>query len=183
MGDAQARHLLLAPGASGNAAAILPYLAAATAVGWSGSSVSLPRGRSEAAVAAYRRAMPATGLVITGGQSFGGRVASLLAAEEASRPAGLVLLCYPLHPPGAPQRATERTAHWPRIGCPVLLLSGDRDPFARIDLLRPAVGLLPDAELVLYPGVGHGLRPVLDDALERVRAFLARLAGEARTAG
>jgi len=54
----------------------------------------------------------------------------------------------------------------------VLLLSGESDPFARIDLLRDAVTTLPDAELVTYPKVGHGLAPVLDDSLDRVAAFL-----------
>ncbi len=100
-------------------------------------------------------------------------MASLLAAEGA--PAGLVLLCYPLHRPGHPETAAERTAHWPRVTCPVLLLSGERDPFARIELLRNAVGLLADAELHTYPGIGHGLNPVRADALDRIAAWLGRL--------
>lgn len=182
MSDAQAApRLLLAPGASGNQAAIRPFLAAAVADGWRADCVTPPHGRAEDGVAAYRRALPRGGTAVIGGQSFGGRVASLLAAETT--PAGLVLLCYPLHPPGAPQRVAERVAHWPRISCPVLLLSGDRDPFARIELLRAAVGRLPHAELVVYPGVGHGLRPVLDDALDRVGGFLARVAAGSQAAG
>jgi predicted alpha/beta-hydrolase family hydrolase len=100
-------------------------------------------------------------------------VASLLAADEP--PAGLVLLCYPLHRPGHPETAEERTAHWPRIHCPVLLLSGEADPFARIELLRDAVPRLPAAELVTYPGIGHGLDRVRDDALDRIAAWLAGL--------
>ena len=55
--------------------------------------------------------------------------------------AALVLFSYPLHPPGAPERTEARIAHWPAIRCPVLLLSGESDPFARIDLLRAAVAL------------------------------------------
>jgi pimeloyl-ACP methyl ester carboxylesterase len=62
------------------------------------------------------------------------------------------------------------------ISAPVLLLSGDRDPFARIELLRAAVRQLPQADLVVYPGVGHGLAPVLGDALERVAGWIGRLA-------
>jgi pimeloyl-ACP methyl ester carboxylesterase len=62
----------------------------------------------------------------------------------------------------------------------VLLLSGEADPFARIDLLREAVTTLPDAELVTYPGLGHGLAPVLDDALDRVARFLRERASPAR---
>jgi hypothetical protein len=57
----------------------------------------------------------------------------------------------------------------------VLLLSGESDPFARIELLRTAVGLLPDARLVTYPRLGHTLKPVLDDVLDRVAAFLGGL--------
>lgn len=105
-----------------------------------------------------------------GGHSFGGRVASVLAAEAA--PAALVLLSYPLHAPGRPEAWDARTAHWPSVRCPVLLLSGESDPFANLPLLQRAVGRLPDARLVTYPGVGHGLGPVLDDALDRVAAFL-----------
>ena len=120
---------------------------------------------------AYRAAIgPDPGGVATGGQSFGGRVASLVAAE--SPPAALVLFAYPLHAPGRHEAWVERTAHWPAIRCPVLLLSGESDPFARIDLLRRAVEQLADARLVTYPGVGHGVAPVLEQALDSVTAFL-----------
>jgi len=135
-------------------------------------------------MAAYLATAPPSPDVAIGGQSFGGRVASLLAAEHEY--GGLVLLSYPLHPPGAPERWDERTAHWPRIRCPVLLLSGDRDPFARIALLREAVGRLPSARLIVYPGIGHGLRhsirPVFDDALDRIAAFLGSLGTSSSTA-
>jgi pimeloyl-ACP methyl ester carboxylesterase len=70
-----------------------------------------------------------------------------------------------------------RTEHWQRIECPVLLLSGESDPFAKIDLLRTAVDLLPNAELVTWPKLGHTLKPVLDEALDRVAAFMAALPG------
>ena len=55
----------------------------------------------------------------------------------------LVCFSYPLHPPGSPERTDARIAHWPAIRCPVLLLSGESDPFARIDLLRRNVATLP----------------------------------------
>lgn len=58
------------------------------------------------------------------------------------------------------------------IACPVLLLSGEADPFARIGLLREAVTRLPDARLVTWPRLGHGLGPVLDEALDLVADFL-----------
>ena len=59
----------------------------------------------------------------------------------------------------------------------MLLLSGESDPFARIELLRVAVGLLAQAELVTYPKLGHTLKPVLPDALDRTAAFLKGLSG------
>ena len=114
------------------------------------------------------------GLVL-GGQSFGGRVASLVAAGEPDAVRAVVCFSYPLHRPGAPETWDARTAHWPRISCPVLLLSGESDPFARIDLLRAAIARLPSVELVTYPRVGHGLLSVLPDVLDRVAAFLAPL--------
>jgi predicted alpha/beta-hydrolase family hydrolase len=164
----------LAPGASGGPDSIAPYVRGLEANGLAASAVQLPRGTAERALPVYRAAAPGGSATVVGGQSFGGRVASLLAAE--SEVAGLVLICYPLHPPGAPDRSDARTDHWPRIKCPVLLLSGDRDPFARIALLRDAVERLPQAELHVYPGVGHGLRPVMDDAVERITAFVRGLA-------
>jgi predicted alpha/beta-hydrolase family hydrolase len=111
--------------------------------------------------------------VAVGGQSYGGRVASLAAAEPDAAYAGLVLLSYPLHRPGRPTEL--RTEHWPAVRCPVLLLSGEADPFARIDLLRGAVKGLKRAELVTYPRLGHTLKPVLDDAIDRIAAFLRQL--------
>ena len=176
-------HLYLAPGASGNLASVAQYRDGLVGRGIDVSLVSLPRVRAEAAVPAYRRAAPQAPGTFIGGQSFGGRVGSLLAADEPY--AGLVLLSYPLHRPGDPGRWQERTVHWPRISCPVLLLSGDRDPFATIGLLREAVELLPSAKLVVYPGIGHGVLPVLDDALDQIAAFISevgrRSVGDATT--
>lgn len=155
-----------------------PYVAALARHGVEGFTVGLPRGRAEAAVPAYRKALAAVGAalpdVVIGGQSYGGRVATLLGAEEPV--AGLVLLSYPLHLPGKPDWQA-RTSHWPSISCPVLLLSGESDPFARMPLLHDAVELLSHHELVTYPGVGHGLGAVMDDAMERVAHFVAGLNG------
>jgi predicted alpha/beta-hydrolase family hydrolase len=162
--------LFLAHGASGSAAGLAPEIAGLRRRGLEASPVQLPRGRAEAAMPAYLAAAPPSPATAIGGHSFGGRVASLIAAEQPY--GGLVLLSYPLHAPGASERWDERTAHWPKIPCPVLLLSGDRDPFARIALLREAVRRLPNAELIVYPGVGHGIGPVFEDALDRVAAFV-----------
>lgn len=139
------------------------------------TAVQLPKGRAERAMPVYLAAAPPSPETAIGGHSFGGRVASLIAAEHQY--AGLVLLSYPLHAPGASERWDERTAHWPMIECPVLLLSGDRDPFARIGLLRDAVRRLRSAELIVYPGIGHGIGPVLEQALDEMAAFVQSVRG------
>jgi predicted alpha/beta-hydrolase family hydrolase len=165
--------VILAPGASGNPASVSPFVQALIAVGIPARVISLPRGSAERALPVFRKEAGDEPALVVGGQSFGGRVASLLAAER--QVAGLVLICYPLHPPGRHQRWDERTAHWRSLECPTLLLSGDRDPFARVDLLRGAVQRLPNAELQIYPGIGHGLRAVRDDAAERITRFVQEL--------
>ena len=151
-----------------------PFVEGLRARGVSATAIDLPRRRAEDAVEAFGLVVPSAPDVVVGGHSYGGRVASLAAAAPDAPYAALVLFSYPLHAPGAHEKADARTAHWPAIRCPVLLLSGERDPFARIDLLRAAVPRLGGpAELVTYPRLGHTLKPVLDDALDRVAAFLA----------
>lgn len=169
-----AQRVYLAPGASGGVERLVPYRAGLTARGLDVALVALPRGRAERAEPVYRQAIePMSAGVVIGGHSFGGRVASLVAATTP--PAGLLLLSYPLHAPGRQDAWDERTAHWASIACPVLLLSGEADPFARIDLLRGAVERLPNAELVTFPGLGHGLHAVLPDVLDRIAAFCGRI--------
>ena len=85
--------------------------------------------------------------VFIGGKSMGGRIATHLAAAagesgvdripnpEARIPiSGVVLLGYPLHPPGKPEQL--RAAHLPRIRVPMLIVQGERDPFGTPDELR-----------------------------------------------
>ena len=152
-----------------------PFVAGLRARGVDASAIELPKRKAEDAVPAFHAVVPSATDVAVGGHSYGGRVASLAAAEPGSPYAALVCFSYPLHPPGAPDRTDARIAHWPAIRCPVLLLSGEADPFAKVDLLRRSVGLLADAELVTYPRLGHTLKPVLEDVLDRVAAFVARL--------
>ncbi|GGM11007.1 alpha/beta hydrolase family protein [Nakamurella endophytica] len=85
--------------------------------------------RTAAAGLAARADVPADRLVL-GGRSFGGRMCSMAVAEGLPA-AGLVLLSYPLHPPGKPDRL--RVAHWPEIRVPVLFVSGRSDPFGSPD--------------------------------------------------
>jgi predicted alpha/beta-hydrolase family hydrolase len=154
-----------------------PYVEGLRARGITATAIDLPTRKAEDALPAFHVVVPSAPDVVVGGQSYGGRVASLAAAEPGAPYAALVCFSYPLHPPGKPERTEARIAHWPAIRCPVLLLSGEADPFARIELLRTAVGLLPDAELITYPRLGHGLKPVLDDALDHVATFLGRVGG------
>ncbi len=169
--------VFLGHGASGGPETMAPWIEALRAHGLDARPLTLPRRRAEEAVPALVGQVPAAGRLIVGGHSFGGRVASLAAAGPlAGRVRAVVCLSYPLHAPGRHDAWSARTAHWPSIACPVLLLSGESDPFARLDLLREAVRRLPAGTLVTYPGLGHGLKPVMDDAVARIVAFL-RAAG------
>lgn len=161
--------IVLAHGASGNAASMKPYVRALEARGLRAAAIDLPVGNAERAVPRFIDQVPPGS--IAGGQSYGGRVATMAAIDVPYR--ALVLLSYPLHRPGHPEDL--RTAHWPSIPCPVLLLSGESDPFARIDLLRSSVRLLRQAELVTFAGIGHGLLRVIDPAMDRVAAFVRAL--------
>lgn len=167
--------LYLGHGASGTAASMAPFVGGLAARGIDATAIDLPKRKAEDAVPAFHLVVPDGPDVAVGGHSYGGRVASLAAAEPEAAYRALVLFSYPLHPPGAPERTDARIAHWPAIRCPVLLLSGESDPFARIELLRAAVPRLAEAELVTYPRLGHTLKPVMTDVLDRVAAFLAAI--------
>jgi predicted alpha/beta-hydrolase family hydrolase len=149
-----------------------PYIRHLRKLGIDARALRLPRGAAERAMAPLREqigeALPAS---VIGGHSYGGRVASMVAAETA--PAGLVLLSYPLHRPGHPEQL--RVEHWPRIDCPVLVLAGDRDQFARAELLQQSVRLLADFELHVYPGQRHGLQRLADDVARRIAEFTGGL--------
>jgi predicted alpha/beta-hydrolase family hydrolase len=71
--------------------------------------------------------------LVIGGRSMGGRAASMLAAQGFSAD-GLLLLAYPLHPPGKPGQL--RDAHLPEIRMPVLCFGGTRDPFITRDIME-----------------------------------------------
>ena len=91
-----------------------------------------------AVVASVReRVQPAA--VLLGGRSMGGRAASMIVAEGAACD-GLLLLAYPLHPPGQPGKV--RTDHLPRIAAPVLCINGTRDPFCDPALMERTLSSL-----------------------------------------
>jgi len=88
------------------------------------------------------------------GKSYGGRMASMAAAEGVIDPAGLVYLGYPLHPPGSPDRA--RTAHLPDVPQPQLFVEGTNDPFIDPhDQLEATVASCRIAEVAWIDGGGH----------------------------
>ena len=96
------------------------------------------------------------GKVWIGGQSYGGRQASMLAAEAPGVADGLLLLSYPLHAPG--KTGQMRTAHWPQIRIPALLIHGTKDPFGSQEEMREALPLLAGrSRLAPMPNAGHDL--------------------------
>jgi predicted alpha/beta-hydrolase family hydrolase len=104
--------------------------------------------------------------LLVGGHSMGGRLASMVVAAgepAAAGVAGLVLLGYPLIPPRqdpAPPAEVPRAHHWPDLRLPVLLVHGDRDPFATPDQLRDAAARLPGpATVAVLERAGHSLSP------------------------
>lgn len=94
--------------------------------------------------------------VYLGGHSYGGRQATMLAAENPGLVEGLLLLSYPLHPP---KRAAQlRTANFPDLRTPALFVHGTRDDFGSIDEMRAALQLIPaHTTLVPIEGAGHDL--------------------------
>ncbi|WP_341998452.1 dienelactone hydrolase family protein [Microbacterium sp. LWH7-1.2] len=88
------------------------------------------------------------------GKSYGGRMASMAAAEGDIDPAGLVYLGYPLHPPGRPDKA--RTAHLPDVPQPQLFVEGTNDPFIDPhEQLEEAVASCRIADIAWIDGGGH----------------------------
>lgn len=98
-----------------------------------------------------------TDRLLLGGRSYGGRMCSMAVAEGLPA-AGLVLLSYPLHPPGKPERL--RVEHFGAIRVPTLFVSGDKDPFGTPDELAEHVAAIPGpVTTVTLPGA-HDMRGV-----------------------
>jgi predicted alpha/beta-hydrolase family hydrolase len=106
------------------------------------------------AVAELRKIVP--GRLFLGGQSYGGRQATMLAAEGPALVDGLLIFSYPLHPPGKPTQM--RTAHLESLRTPTLVVHGSEDPFATEAEVRAALKLIPaPTSLVEIEGAGHDL--------------------------
>src|SRR5689334_17442562 len=110
--------------------------------------------------------------VVYGGRSMGGRIGSMVAADDGAL--GLVLLGYPLHPPG---KATQlRVEHFPRLGMPALFVSGTRDAFGTPDELRRETKKIRGPVSFHWVETGdHGFKPLKSSGLT-VNAVLADVA-------
>ncbi len=111
--------------------------------------------------------------IALGGRSMGGRMCSMAVAEGLPARA-LVLIAYPLHPPGKPQRA--RTEHLPALHLPCLFVSGTRDAFGTPAELEAATATIPGPVThVWVDGGDHGLRRRDAEVSEAVRDWLLAL--------
>ena len=112
--------------------------------------------------------------LVLGGRSMGGRMCSMAVAEGLPA-AGLVLLSYPLHPPGKPDRL--RVEHFGDIGVPVLFVNGDRDPFGTPEEFAAHIGAIPaDVTVHWLEGQRHDPKPSTDtEIVAAVGAFLVAL--------
>jgi len=153
----------------------LPYRQASRTAPPRPAGAAKDREGLRSAVASMRATV--TGRVFLGGQSYGGRQASMLVANHAELVAALLLLSYPLHPPRT--GAELRTAHLPDIKTPTLFAHGSRDPFGSLDEIEAARGLIPARTgLVAVQGAAHDLfrvprRAGADVAADIVKTFLA----------
>lgn len=164
--------LLLAPGAGAdrNQATLVALDEAASAVGIAVSRMDFPyriAGRKapdrppvliEAVRTEAARLAERCDRVVLGGRSMGGRMCSMAVAEGLPA-AGLLLISYPLHPPGQP--AKLRTEHFPNLHVPCLFLSGTRDAFGTPSELEAASKAIPGPVSHCWvDGKDHALRGV-----------------------
>jgi len=127
--------------------------------------------RTATAALAQRLGVP-TGRVAIGGRSMGGRMCSM-AAAEGLEVAALVLVSYPLHPPGRPERL--RTAHFPDLALPCLFVSGRRDAFAAPAELARETEAIPGAVTLVFVDGDHSLRKSESAVADIVAPWLADL--------
>jgi uncharacterized protein len=182
--------LLLAPGAGAdrNQATLVAIDAALAAAGVTTVRMDFPYRRAgrrapdrppvlihsveeaAAALAAAAGVRPAD--IFLGGRSMGGRMCSMAVAEGL--PArGLVLISYPLHPPGRPDQM--RTGHFPALKLPCLFVSGTRDAFAGREELEAATADIPGPVTHHWiDGKDHGLRGVDAEVAATVRSWLLK---------
>ncbi len=127
--------------------------------------------RRAASTLAERLSVPMS-LIAVGGRSFGGRMCSMAVAEGLDV-AALVLVSYPLHPPGRPDRL--RTAHFPDLHLPCLFVSGRKDAFATPEELERETAVIPGPVTRLFVDGDHSLRKREAEVAEVVSAWVAGL--------
>jgi len=116
------------------------------------------------------------GRLILGGRSMGGRICSMAVgdADAPLRATGLVLVSYPLHPPGKPENL--RVEHLPRIDVPCLFVHGTKDSFATPDELTRWTATIPgEVEHVWIDGAVHELKRAETRVATAVTDWLRRL--------
>jgi predicted alpha/beta-hydrolase family hydrolase len=127
--------------------------------------------RKAAAELAARLDVPARRIAL-GGRSMGGRMCSLAVAEGLEA-AALVLVSYPLHPPGRPNRL--RTAHFPGLTLPCLFVSGRRDAFGTTAELEGETGAIPGLVTLVFVDGDHSLRKRETEVADVVAPWLTAL--------
>lgn len=114
-----------------------------------------------------------TSQIVLGGRSMGGRMCSMVVAEGLPA-AGLVLISYPLHPPGQPSKL--RVDHFGQLELPCLFVSGTRDPFGTPDELEAEARAIPGPVThVSINGGRHELKGADDVIVDAVHGWLAQL--------
>ena len=113
-----------------------------------------------------------TSRVAVGGRSMGGRMCSM-AVAEGLEVAALVLVSYPLHPPGRPDKL--RTAHFPDLHLPCLFVSGRRDAFGAPDELRHEAEAIPGPVTLEFVDGDHSLRKRNPEVADVVASWLTAL--------
>jgi predicted alpha/beta-hydrolase family hydrolase len=185
--------VLLAPGAGAdrNQSALVALDDAATAIGATVERMDFPYRRAgrkapdregvllasvaEEAAGLVERAGIAPARLILGGRSMGGRICSMAVADGLPALA-LVLVSYPLHPPGRPERL--RTAHFPHLTVPCLFVSGTRDAFGTPAEIEAATSAIPGpVTYVWLDGKDHGLKGCDTRVAEAVTAWLPGVTG------
>jgi predicted alpha/beta-hydrolase family hydrolase len=111
------------------------------------------------------------GPVVLGGRSMGGRICSMAVADGSVVGVGLVLISYPLHPPGKPDRL--RVEHLPSLQVPCLFVHGTKDPFGSPDELQQWTATIPGPVThVFVEGKGHDLKGADAFIADTVRQWL-----------
>ena len=192
--------VLLAPGASAdrNQAALVAVDEALTAAGHTCWRMDFPYRRAgrrapdrepvllQAVVQEATQFRAECGLdakhLLLGGRSMGGRMCSLAVAQGLVAARGLILISYPLHPPGRPERL--RSEHFPALSVPCLFVSGTRDAFASPEELEAATSAIAGPVThVWIEGKDHGLRGTDQEVARDVLDWVSSQAKRPRPRG